>query len=83
MKKTKHIELTGVVSCTICEKYTKPVCGNVAACENPDRVFFCCPRGSTLQDGILDSLERPPATPRILAAVDAPGGELIWHYKRI
>lgn len=64
--------LTGDVSCTICEKYMKPVCGRAAACENPDSIFFCCPRGSTLQAGIFANFDKPPAIPRILAAVEAP-----------
>lgn len=49
-----------------------PVCGRAVACEKPDNVFFCCPNGNTLHAGIFDSLDKPPATPSILAAVDAP-----------
>lgn len=49
-----------------------PVWGKAAACENPDNVFFCWPSGKMLHDGIFANFDRPPATPNILAAVDAP-----------
>lgn len=38
----------------------------------PASVFLCAPNTTTLHAGIFDSFVNPPATPNILAAVDAP-----------
>lgn len=61
-----------VLTCINSLKYMCPVCGMIAALENPDKVFFWDPNKRTLQAGILDKLVSPPADPMSLAAVDAP-----------